>query len=137
MTSEPRCPPGSTPGSAMAGIVYRPSVFVAAAGLWLMVAPFVLGGDAASDWSKILSGAVMTTLAAIRLARPATTTTLSLINVLIGAWLITSPFVLGYHTAVGPAWHDVVVGAIVMMLAGVSWLSTGKSPPADDVGRRS
>jgi hypothetical protein len=99
-----------------------------------MVAPFVLGGDAASDWSKILSGAVMTTLAAIRITRPATTTTLSLINVLIGAWLITSPFVLGYHTAVGPAWHDVVLGTVVMMIAGVSWLSTGKPPPAGDSG---
>ncbi|GIF01223.1 SPW repeat domain-containing protein [Paractinoplanes rishiriensis] len=136
MTGELRCPPGSVPRSALSGIVYRPSVLVAAAGLWLTAAGFVLDGGVASSWSKIISGVVMTTFAAVRTARPATTTPLSLINVGIGAWLITSPFVLGYHTAAGPAWHDVTLGTVVMMLAGVSWLSTGKPPPADVAGRR-
>ena len=68
----------------------------------------------------------MTLIAAIRVVRPATTASLSLINVLLGAWMIASPFLLGYSTAVGPAWNDIIVGALVVLLAGVSWLAVGR-----------
>ena len=128
--SEPRPPLDSHRNTfRWAEIAYVPSVFVVGAGLWLIVAGLMPRGDfagaSASAWSKLTVGVVVTLFAAIRVVRPARTAPLSLVNVLLGAWMVASPFVLGYSAAAGPAWNDVVVGAIVVLLAGVSWLAAG------------
>jgi hypothetical protein len=44
----------------------------------------------------------------------------SLVNVLLGFWIIISPFVLGLH-APKAIWNNVVVGAVVGILAIVRW----------------
>ncbi|PYJ28997.1 MAG: hypothetical protein DMF24_04745 [Verrucomicrobia bacterium] len=41
-------------------------------------------------------------------------------NVLLGIWVIISPFVLGVHTPKG-IWNNVVVGALVGILAVIRW----------------
>ncbi|MCL4398165.1 SPW repeat protein [Patescibacteria group bacterium] len=43
--------------------------------------------------------------------------TVSGINVLAGIWLIISPFIFGYNTIVGDLWNNVIVGAVVSILA--------------------
>lgn len=120
-------------------IMYFPSIFVVAAGLWLMIAPLLLSGEhtveVVSTANKTVVGGVLTAIAGIRVAWPATTRPLSLINVLLGGWMIVSPFALGYQTAVELAWNDVIVGMVVMMIAGVSWFAMGRLPPADSAGR--
>lgn len=55
--------------------------------------------------------------------------TASGINVLLGIWLIISPWVFGYVSA-GPApmWNSVVVGAIVLILAATRFSNPDMAP---------
>ncbi len=39
------------------------------------------------------------------------------LNIVLGAWLITAPFTLGYSEVMAAVWNDVVVGLIVLSLA--------------------
>lgn len=50
---------------------------------------------------------------------------LSGINVVLGIWLIISPFVLGYATSNAAEWNDIACGIAVSLLAvaGASWLN--------------
>jgi hypothetical protein len=52
------------------------------------------------------------------------TRTASGINILLGIWVIVSPWVFGYR-AVGPAaiWNGVIVGALIAILAACRYLS--------------
>ena len=42
----------------------------------------------------------------------------SALNVLLGIWLVIAPFLLGYADVGTTLWNDVIVGAIVLILAG-------------------
>ena len=97
------------------------------AGLWLILAPFLLGYTAITGalWNDIILGATVVLLAASRefgqgykVAWP------SWINVLIGLWLIAAPFFLGYSSIVNATWNDVILGIIIAVLALWSALST-------------
>jgi SPW repeat len=44
----------------------------------------------------------------------------SWVNILLGIWVIISPFVLGIHSAKG-VWNNIVTGAVVGILALVRW----------------
>lgn len=108
----------------------NPSVFVLVAGLWLVGTSLFAGyrDTAGFDgrWNDRVMGALLIVVALIRIAARTTTGPLSLISVAVGAWLIAAPFVLGYgHEphAVTSIWNDVIVGAIVVLLAGVSWIA--------------
>ncbi|HTV95200.1 MAG TPA: SPW repeat protein [Steroidobacteraceae bacterium] len=42
----------------------------------------------------------------------------SSINVLLGLWLLASPWIFGYHTlGMGPLWNSVIIGAVIALLA--------------------
>jgi hypothetical protein len=87
-----------------------------------MMAPFVV--DAAyPGWSDIVTGAVMVVVATIRIVVPSRTAALSLGNVALGGWLIAAPFALGYSAVPAATWNDVLVGMVVIVLAGVSWFA--------------
>ena len=58
----------------------------------------------------------------------------SVLNVLLGCWLIASPWIFGYAVSASAFWSSVVVGALVALLAlsrfsaprsgtGLNWLS--------------
>jgi hypothetical protein len=51
------------------------------------------------------------------------------INILLGIWLIISPWVFGY-ASVGPAamWNSVVVGALVLIMAATRFASPHTAP---------
>ena len=107
-----------------------PSVVVAIAGVWLASAPFVLdysgtGRGYSGRWNDLVVGVVMIAVATIRVVAPRGTGPLSLINVGLGVWLIASPFVLGHSEsgATQATWNDIIVGLIVVMVAGVSWFT--------------
>lgn len=55
---------------------------------------------------------------------PPRRTWLGWVNVAAGAWLILSPFVLGYADAGAALANDVVVGALIVVLAGVALVGT-------------
>jgi hypothetical protein len=41
------------------------------------------------------------------------------LNVLLGLWLLVAPFLLGYGNIAAAMWNDVIVGGLVLILAGV------------------
>ena len=108
-------------------------------GLWLIVAPFLLGYDEiqAALWNDILVGLIVAAFAVARVARPLMNPSLSWINALLGLWLVVAPFVLAYagqveafavEGAIGGAqtamWNDIIVGVIILMLGVWSALSS-------------
>ncbi len=106
-----------------------PSVLNILAGLWLIIAPFVLGyynfyRDQVATWDSIIVGCVVLVLAAIRVAAPLRNVGLSWVNFLLGIWMIISPFVLRLQDAPVVVRNDVVLGIIVAVLAIWSALAT-------------
>jgi hypothetical protein len=100
------------------------------AGLWLIIAPFVLGYDEiqAALWNDILVGIVVAALAVARLARPPMNPSLSWINAVLGYGAAVEAQALATEGAVGGAqaamWNDIIVGVIVLVLGAWSALST-------------
>lgn len=97
------------------------------AGLWLIIAPFVLGytSVAPAFWNDFIAGIAIVLLAGSReigegykIAWP------SWVNALIGLWLIIAPFALGYSFVSNAVGNDVLLGIIVAVLATWSALST-------------
>jgi hypothetical protein len=91
------------------------------AGIWLIISPFIVGyGITAARANDIYVGIILGALALIRfLTASDSTTWLSWINVVLGAWLIVSPFILSY-TDVSQIWNDVIVGILAIIFGGWS-----------------
>jgi hypothetical protein len=53
--------------------------------------------------------------------------TLDWVNAAVGVWLVVSPFVLGYAAVVAATWNDILVGAVVIVLA--AWAATMVGKP--------
>ena len=71
------------------------------AGAWLVIAAFAYDysftvAGSAGRWNNLICGIVIAVVAAVRLVAFARTGWLGLVNVVLGFWLIVSPFVLGY-----------------------------------------
>lgn len=92
-------------------------------GVWLTIAPAVLGYSSAADaarWNDLIVGVVLIVLAAIRLTRFARVLPTTLVTVGVGVWLIAAPFALEYGFAPRSALislNDMVVGALLAFLA--------------------
>jgi hypothetical protein len=108
------------------------SWLVAVAGLWEVLAPFILGYSATTVamWNAIIVGVALIVLSAwaalseqVRLDR-----NLEWINVVLGVWLVLSPFALNYSTVVAAMWNDIIVGVVVIVLA--AWAATTFGRPA-------
>lgn len=86
------------------------------AGIWLIIAPFVLGysnGD--PYWNDIIFGAIIAVLALARVSGAYRMPELSWINALIGAWIFVSAFWL--DDSARASWNDVILGIVVFVLA--------------------
>lgn len=100
----------------------RPQVTTASginvlAGIWLIIAPFILGyANSTPTTNDIWLGIIVGILALIRIFSNARSTWLSGINVLAGIWLIIAPFVLSYANNT-PRVNDIVLGIIVIAFA--------------------
>lgn len=95
------------------------------AGLWLVLAPFLLGYSGTPLMNDIIIGLAVAVFAGSRLlgdgykiAWP------SWVNVLLGLWLFFAPFTLGYTEMSTALWNDVILGIVVVVLATISALST-------------
>jgi hypothetical protein len=106
-------------------MLHAPSELVVVAGTWLIVAPLVLDHDAANiaflGWNDVIVGLLLVGLAVLRVVMPDGTAPLSLINVILGAWLVFAPFVRGYHVAPLATLNDILIGGTVAALAWTSW----------------
>jgi hypothetical protein len=86
------------------------------AGLWLIIAPFVLGySDGDPIWNDVVFGAVVLVLAGARSLFFPRQVWLSWINALVGAWLFASLFWL--DSSATARWNDGIMGVIVFVLA--------------------
>ena len=97
------------------GVTVPPSLLASTVlGLWLMVSPSVFGTQAAAADSDHLAGALVVTIAVIAMAEVVRAG--RFLNVLLGAWLVFAPWLLGGGGA-GARWNDIVVGAAIVALS--------------------
>jgi SPW repeat len=105
------------------------------AGIWLIIAPFVLGyGGGDPYWNDIVFGAITALIAAARFAGAYRASWLSWLNALIGAWIFVSAFWLD-DTGTA-ATNDIILGAIVFVLAIASATATDEGTSAERRGLR-
>jgi hypothetical protein len=94
-------------------------------GLWLIASPWALGyaGTQTQAWNAWGVGAVIAVaaLAALIAFQPWE----EWVNAALAAWLIVSPFLLGFGTAAYATWNQIGVGVLVGILA--VWAAT--KPP--------
>ena len=82
--------------------------------IWVIVSPFVLGFHSSKAiWNNVIAGAVVGILAFIRwsMRQPGW----SWLNLILGAWLVISPFMLFLSGAA--MWNNVILGIIIAALA--------------------
>jgi SPW repeat len=85
------------------------------AGIWLIIAPFVLGySDGDPYWNDIVFGAIVAVLALARASGAYRASWMSWLNMLIGAWIFISAFWLDNTS--NAATNDIILGAIVFIL---------------------
>jgi hypothetical protein len=83
-------------------------------GIWVIISPFILGVHASSAvWSNVVAGALVGILAIIRWSMHQTGW--SWLNLILGAWLVISPFVL--FLSGGAMWNNVILGIIIAAFA--------------------
>ncbi len=102
------------------------SVLNVIAGIWLIISPFILAFATAATplWNTLIVGVIVLILAGIRASDPRNNIGLSWVNLLLGIWLIISPWVLHYGDLRTAVWNDVILGIIVGILAIWSAVST-------------
>lgn len=90
-----------------------------ALGIWVLISPFVLGHSQSNAflWNNIVLGIVIGILALVRSSGADPRGGTSWLNVLLGIWLIISPFVLGFSHLLAPLWNNVIVGIVVALVA--------------------
>ncbi|HET7035272.1 MAG TPA: SPW repeat protein [Thermomicrobiaceae bacterium] len=88
-------------------------------GLWLIIAPFVLGfsGQTHSEWNSVIIGILVATIAAIRIWGGRGASWLSWINAGLALWLIVSPWIYGNSDVTAILWNDIIVGAVILVLS--------------------
>jgi hypothetical protein len=119
--TEPDVPAGG--GAGWRGSVRVASGLNLLAGIWLIIAPFVLGyRDGDPYWNDIVFGAIVAVLAFTRLAGALRQSWLSYLNVLIGIWVFVSAFWL--DSSGQAIWNDIILGVIVFVLGLISATSS-------------
>lgn len=83
-------------------------------GIWLMFAPAVFGATGRAADSSHVTGALITTVAVIVMAEVIRAG--RFLNVLLGAWVISAPWLLSGATA-GAKWNDAAAGLLVIALS--------------------
>lgn len=103
---------------------------VAVAGLWELLSPFVLGYSAltVTMWNAVIIGVVLIALGvwAALYKEAKTDRTLDWINAVLGVWLVVSPFALDYSATVMAMWNSIIVGLVVLVLAGWAAFAVSK-----------
>jgi hypothetical protein len=86
-------------------------------GIWVIISPFILqfARLPAVMWNNVVIGVVVALLALIRSSLPRQSGW-SLANVILGIWMIISPFVLGVMTTT-VLWNNIVLGIVIALVA--------------------
>lgn len=84
-------------------------------GLWLIASPWLLtvaASDRPAAWSSWSVGAAIVTVAFLAMYKPAVWR--DAVGVMFGAWLIASPWVLGFVGASAAATNAVIIGLLAI-----------------------
>jgi uncharacterized membrane protein len=86
--------------------------------IWVIISPFVLGftGSPRAMWNNIATGCAIAILAIIRTSMRSQPGW-SWVNVILGIWLIVSPFALVFITGSAALWNNVILGIIITIVA--------------------
>jgi SPW repeat len=102
------------------------------AGLWVAVSPWFLmlqhgGGNATA--ANLIAGLAVAALGAVTLAGPRGYAGLQSGSLLLGAWLIVSPFILDAKFAIAAPmyWSNIWAGAVLVIL-GLAGLGVARRP---------
>jgi hypothetical protein len=95
-------------------------------GLWLIISPWVLAYHslAAATTNDVIFGIIIAVLAASRFFGAYDIAWPSWVNVVLGVWILVSPWFLGYSMHMAALWNNVFFGIAVIVLAGWSALTT-------------
>jgi hypothetical protein len=108
------------PGTKARDIVYGLSGFDILAGVWMLLAPFMLGytGIESAFWNSLVCGVAIIALAAsTEVDQWYRHAGLNWANVLIGVWLVISPFLLEFSDSYVAKWNYIGIGVLVGVLA--------------------
>lgn len=96
------------------------------AGLWLIVSPFFLayGNLSRAMANDVILGIIIGILALVRFTGAYREGWISWVNVLLGIWVLISPWALGYADNSVVMRNNVILGIIVILLSGWSALAT-------------
>jgi hypothetical protein len=85
-------------------------------GLWLFTSPWTLDySGTTAAWNAYVVGAGIVVFAALATYMPKAWE--EVLNTLFGVWLVLAPFMLGFATMTGVAFHTVVIGVLVTAFA--------------------
>jgi hypothetical protein len=103
------------------------------AGIWLIIAPFVLGYSGGDPyWNDIVFGAITGLVALARVAGAYRASWLSWVNALIGVWIFVSASWLDATNAAKT--NDIILGAIAFVLAIASATASDEGVAAERRG---
>jgi SPW repeat len=86
------------------------------AGIWLIIAPWVLNYRAGDPkWNDVVFGAIVALFGLVRAGGAFRESWLSWLNAAIGVWLFIAAFTIDSSRTAG--WNDVILGVIVFVLA--------------------
>lgn len=91
-------------------------------GIWFFITPWIipsaLEGRALqiAGWNSWVVGAVVAISAGLALQdlKPWE----EWVNLVLGVWIVLSPWIFGYVTETGLLWNSVIVGAVIAVLSG-------------------
>jgi len=86
-------------------------------GVWLILSPWLLGfsGIPSAMWNAVIVGVVVGLMALMHLRGGPLWE--EGVNVLLGVWLILSPWILGFSGEANALWNALIVGVLVGALA--------------------
>jgi hypothetical protein len=86
-------------------------------GLWLFASPWILGfaADLTPAWNAYVLGVAIVVFAAIAVYMPKAWE--EAVNIILGIWMIVSPWVLGFSTHMVATRNAVIVGILVTAFA--------------------
>jgi hypothetical protein len=86
-------------------------------GLWLILSPWLLGYSSApaAMWNAVIIGVVVGLMSFLHLRGGPLWEEWA--NVVLGIWLILSPWILGFSGMTSAMWNAVIVGILVGVLA--------------------
>ncbi len=98
-------------------------------GAWLFLSPWIFGfaSETVASWNAWLSGIVITGLAIAALAAFAEWE--EWINLVVGIWVIVSPWLVGFSANATVAWVHYAVGVIVAAVAAIRLWFAHQGPP--------